>query len=523
MRKKIIAVLCIAALAVPPLCVKADYTENGIKDVVNDAVKWKDENDNPMYSIGTSNSNMYIIALGRLGKEYDYSTYLAGLEGIAAGYGSEHKASDMQRSAMATVCAGGDAQNIGGRDLVGDATYYRDSVSPLGKEGANGYSWALLTLDSMQYEPPEWAVKNRNDIIAELLSRQNIDGSFDDDVYVTASAVTALAPYCETSGAYTITQNQTGWVIDLSPKEAVDKAIDYLSNTQSADGDWGDLIATAMTVIALDTMDIDCNGDERFEARKGTAFDGLMSYQNKDGGFSYDNKKSDGEATSYAICALTSHLRKIQNRATLFNMTVKDTVDFSTSSSNPTTKPSSSNSTAKPSTSTSASASKATTKPTTKPTTKATTKPANTLKPTKTTTPKSSDSPDSTSKPTATPKPTKRPALVGPVEMPGPMQPTDPPEINSGGKKSENNNGGIAPVIAVGIVALLALAAFITLVYMNKSGKLTSNGLLSKIIGNKNKKDERYKAKKHRKTEIHRRFDEREKYKVRKKYNKRRR
>ena len=70
-------------------------------------------------------------------------------------------------------------------------------------------------------------------------------------MYSTAVAVTALAPYYETSGAYTITQNQTGYVIDLSPKDAVEDALNYLSAEQDKDGDWGDLESTAMTVIAL--------------------------------------------------------------------------------------------------------------------------------------------------------------------------------------------------------------------------------------------------------------------------------
>ena len=283
MKKKIIAVLCAAALTVPALCVNAEYKESDLKDAVKDAIEWKDKNDNPFYSIGTNSSNLYIMALNRMGKSYDYASYLSGLDGISAGYGSEHNASDMQRTAIATACSGGDAQNVGGRDLIADSTYYRDATAPIDKEGVNGYSWALIALDSNDYQTPEWAIKNRNDIIAGMLSHQNTNGSFDDDVYATASAITALAPYYETSGAYTITQNQTGYTIDLSPRDAVDSALNYLSENQTKDGDWGDLRSTAMTVIALDTMGIDSDGDDRFTARKGTALDGLMSYHEKDG------------------------------------------------------------------------------------------------------------------------------------------------------------------------------------------------------------------------------------------------
>ena len=370
------------------------------------------------------------------------------------------------------------------------------------------------------------AIDDRNNIISGILSHQNTDGSFDGDAYSTAAAITALAPYYETSGAYTITQNQTGWTFDLSPRDAVENGLNYLSGTQSKDGDWGDLRSTAMTVIALDTMGIDCNGDERFTARKGTAFDGLMSYQEKDGGFAADGNKSDGEATSYALCALTSHLRKVQGKAELFNFSVNDAVTFET----PATAKPASNTSGSTSSSNSTSKTAATTKPTTKPTTKATTKPTSTknpsktMQPTKTTTPKSEATPDSktTPKPTSTPKTTKRPALVGPVEMPGPMQPTDPPEINSSGASENKTSGSAAPVIVVGIIAVIALGAFAALFYLKKTGKLPDISFISKLLSRKKKPEETYKAKRHRKTEQHRRFEERERYKNRKKYDKRR-
>ena len=86
-----------------------------------------------------------------MGKNYDYSRYLAGLDGVAAGYGEEHNASSMQRTVLATIASGGDPRNVGGRDLVADGIYYRDNVSPLGKEGADGYSWGLIALDLKEF------------------------------------------------------------------------------------------------------------------------------------------------------------------------------------------------------------------------------------------------------------------------------------------------------------------------------------------------------------------------------------
>lgn len=497
MKKRIIAALCAAALIIPTICVNAEYKESDLKDAVNKAIEWKDGNDNPLYGIGTSSADLYIIALGRLGKQYDYNAYLAGLDGVAAGYGEENNASDMQRTAIAAAAAGGNPAYIGGRDLIADGTYFRDNTAPLGREGVNGYSWALIALDTKDYEVPDWGFKNRNDIIVGILSHQNTDGSFDGSVYDTASAVTALAPYCETSGAYTITQNQTGYTFDISPADAVDNALRYLADEQDRDGDWGDLRSTAMTVIALGAMDIDADGDDRFTAKKGTAIDGLMSFQKRNGGFAMNNNTADGEATSLALCALTSHLRYMENKAPLFRMTVKDTVAFETPAP-ATQKPAATNkvtATQKP---------KATTKVTKKPT--ATKKPTNTMQPTKTASPA-----DASPRPSVTPRATRRPALVGPVNVPGPMPTATPEPENAEADSSTASNVTVAVVVSLIVLILLCAAA--VLWYLKRKGKLPK--LLKK---QKKKAEKAYKAKKHRKTEIHRRYEQREKYKIRKKY-----
>ncbi|MCC8161347.1 MAG: hypothetical protein LIO53_08625 [Oscillospiraceae bacterium] len=506
MKNRIIALLC-AIMIIPSICVAAKYEEDDLQEIIEDAIEWKDENDNPFYSIGTNSSNLYIIALNRMGNSCDYASYLSGLDGIAAGYGAEHNASDMQRTAIAVVASGGDPRNVGGRDLIADGVYYRDAVSPIDKEGVNGYSWALIALDAGDYDIPDWALKNRNDIISGILSHQNTNGSFDDDAYATAAAVTALAPYYYTSGAYTITRSETGQTLDLSPRDAVDKAIEYLSDSQTKDGDWGDLNSTAMTVIALSTMGINADGDDRFTAKKGTALDGLMMYKESDGGFSADLRNSDGEATSIALCAVVSHLRNSQGKAAIFNFRIGDTITFKTPVPAATAKASGSSSSSSATTKPKATAkASATVKPT------ATVKPLNTVQPKKTTAPKPSASP--------TPKPTKRPALVGPVEMPGPMpspEPTAEPEKENANSSSKSNGAASAS----GIIAVLALCAVILIMYMKNNDKLSG---LAKLLGLKKPvEDKPYKAKRHRKTEEHRRFETRQRYKNRRKYNNRRR
>lgn len=501
MKKQFIAVLCTAML-MPSICVNAEYKESDLKSAVNEAIEWKNSNDSPLYGIGTDSADFYIIALNRLGKSYDYNSYLAGLDGVAAGYGEESNASDMQRTALAVIASGGNPMYVGGRDLIADSTYFRDSTAPLGREGVNGYSWALITLDAKDYETPDWALQNRNDIIVGILSHQNTDGSFDGSVYDTASAITALAPYCETSGAYTVTQNQTGYTFDISPADAVDSALKYLSAEQDREGDWGDLRSTAMSIIALGAMDIDADNDDRFTAKKGSAIDGLMSFKKRNGGFAMNNNTADGEATSFALCALTSQLRYMEKKAPLFRMSVNDTVSFATASP-ATQKPSATNkpsATKKPSATNKAAATK---KPT------ATKKPSNTMKPTRTALPS-----DASPKPLSSPRATKRPALVGPVNIAGPMPSFTPEPETAQGKEERGTVSNVTEAV-VAVIVLLLLCGAGVLWYLNKKGKINLKGLFNRA---KKREAKPYKAKRHRKTEEHRRFEQRGKYKIRKKY-----
>lgn len=517
MKKKIAALLCVAAMLVPSLCINAEYKENTLIRTINSAIEWKNEYDSPFYSIGTNSSNLYITALHRMGENYDYESYLNGLDGVAASYGAEHNAADMQRTVLAVMSSGGDAQFVGGRDLVADSTFFRSATASLEKDGPDSYSWALIALDSGDYEVPDWAAQSRNDIIAALLSYQNGDGSFGSGVQSTATAVTALAPYIESAGAYTITQKQTGWTIDLSPFDAVQGALAYLSETQRKDGDWGNLNATAMVIIALDSVGIDCETNSYFSARSGNALDGLMSYRNNDGGFSYDEMKSDGEATSYALCALVSHLGYRQGSAGLFKLNAGDTVSLTApeSTTAPSTDTDTSNTQETPQRPT------VTARPATTPRPAVTQPPTprNTMRPTRTAAPAPSVSP--TTRTVSTPRPTRRPALVGPVEMPGPM-PTSTPEpdirAEGGGETLHKSAAGLVTAIVLTAIALLLIAAFVTLTLLKKKGKLKSDSIFGKLIGVKKEPEKEYSAKSHTRTEEHRKFEKRERYKERLKY-----
>ena len=90
MKKKIMAVVLCTSMLFPTVCVNAETSESDIKSAIEKAIEWKADKDSPFYGIGSYSSDFYIMALNRMGKNYDYSRYLAGLDGVAAGYGEEH-------------------------------------------------------------------------------------------------------------------------------------------------------------------------------------------------------------------------------------------------------------------------------------------------------------------------------------------------------------------------------------------------------------------------------------------------
>lgn len=504
--KRIIAFLT-AAMMIITVCAAAQYSEKDLTDTVDKAVAWKNSNASPYYNSGTEASDLYILALKRLGVEYDYERYSDNMKTVLKNYGSNRSAAVYARTILALDACGADTQYYNERDFVADGTYNKTNIS-----GADDWSWALIALDSNNYSVPDWAANKREDMIKHIMAAQNADGSIGRSVSSTALAVIALAKYTYEETVYTYTNEATGEVKNANAWEIASAAVEYLSKEQSDWGDYYDLETTALVLIALDYIDADVENDTRFIKDGNTVVDGLLVYRVGDGSFSSDMNDSDSTATSYAICALTSHLRQLQGKAKLFDMTSKDSVDdvkhnlnsSSSSSSNTSSSGSSSGSTStKPSVSSgsSSSSSSSSTRVTTAPKVQSTKRPA-----------AATMNPISSAKPTSSPKPRKK-ALVGPVKMPGPIQitpePTDMPEIED--LDTGTATGSTSRSFPIGIV-MLALAAVITaagITYVIRTGR---------EVPLPRKTHDVYKVKTHRQTENREKYKKRGKYKERGKY-----
>lgn len=341
-----------------------DYDEDEIKEKIEQIIDWKKTESaqrtvDPLFSntflknAGNSVVDWYVFAMGRAGYPDDYEAYRAVIEQNVQqrykerGQLSVSKATEWHRISLAYLAAGGDPTKIGGmHNLIADGTYNRGRTADLGTQGINGLIWGLITVDSLRYSIPETAYESRSDIIKRILSLQLKEGGFaldqkHSDVDMTAMALTALAPYYNSSETFSFRNKQTKKQQTLSIQQAVNKSLAWLSKEQSENGDFAsggisNAESTAQVVVALSSLHIDLEKDSRFIKKQQTVIDGLMSYENKDGGFIHAKTyakenptslpdESNSMASEQALYAFVALYRELIGERTLYDFRAPQT------------------------------------------------------------------------------------------------------------------------------------------------------------------------------------------------------
>ena len=277
---------------------------------------------------GEAVSDWVAIAVGCAQKPVKTSEYLKGLEEyVTAAYEEEGglhiiKATEWHRVSLAVIALGGDPTCFGKDsfgepiNLIADGTYDWSMSDSLGLQGLNAWIFALITLDAKCYEVPKDAVYTREDIISEILKGQTEEGGFglssdSPDVDITAMAIQALAPYYQNNAEI---------------QGAVDRAVWWLSAQQGEQGDfssWGSGSAegTAQVIIALCSLGIDPEMDERFCKNDSSAVDGLLRYQCANGMFRHTlDGEADVMASEQAALAFIALNRLNQNADRIYDM-----------------------------------------------------------------------------------------------------------------------------------------------------------------------------------------------------------
>lgn len=292
--------------------------------------------DGDVLAAGDSVSDWIAVAAGRSRSPKGESRYLRALEDyVTQMYRTEGglhrlKATEWHRIALAVLAQGGDPTAFGtdaeGKsvNLIADGVYAFTAADSLGKQGLNGWIFALITLDSGRFAVPEGARYTRSDILQALAAAQNGDGSFgltvgSSDVDITAMALQALAPYQNGTALYVNAQGQSVTVGTM-----VSSALEWLSQQQTAEGDfvsWGaaNPESTAQVLIALCALGIDPAEDARF-IRSGNALDGLLRYRLPDGTFCHTlQAQTDLMATEQAALALEAVARVRSGQRSLYD------------------------------------------------------------------------------------------------------------------------------------------------------------------------------------------------------------
>ena len=295
--------------------------------VISQTVNWKRGtnekvlNEDFLGAVSSTNTDWTVFFLGRLGIKDDYAAFLTRANTYVKGKYDENptfglsnsKPTEWQRLAIAVQAAGGDATDIGGKNLIADGVYNCILGDMLWEQGINSMVWGLLALDTKGYEIPEGAKYTREDIIQHILKEQKRNGGWafggtKADADMTAMAIYALTPY---------------YASNAEVKSAVDKGLDILRKKVSTDGDLYseqpngistekvyNCESTAQAIMAFAAMGIDPASITNAETGK-SLFDGLMKYYMAGtGGFKHktDDKEADLMPTDQAMEAIAAYL-----------------------------------------------------------------------------------------------------------------------------------------------------------------------------------------------------------------------
>lgn len=319
-RKRAVSLLLAFAMLLS-LCTGAFAAERGAEEAL-DRTAAHVYNAVPSPQVASIGGEWAVIGLARSGYDVPQSYwdgYYAAVEKYVAdckGVLHEKKYTEYSRVALALTAIGADPADVAGYNLLTPLGDFDKTVW----QGINGPIWALIALDSGDYEMPvnETAATQatRQMYVEEILSKQMPDGGWSlsaqggADADVTAMALQALAPY----------QNQS------KVKTAVERGLACLSDLQGSDGGYSSGSAAnaesvAQVVIALCALSVDLN-DTRFVKNGYTTLDNLLSYQQENGGFRHTGSGGGNTqmAGEQALCALAAVNRAAAEKSALYEM-----------------------------------------------------------------------------------------------------------------------------------------------------------------------------------------------------------
>ena len=288
----------------------------------------KAETHNP--SLGSTYGEWAVLAeaRGNVSASVWYDKYLSNIaKSVASMNGkldptsTQTKHTEYSRVILALTALGEDATKFTGSNstvynLVEPLFEKNGSTYRVSEQGNNGTAFALIALDSGNYYDNATGTTARNAWINSLLDAQISDGSWGIDadfpgsnVDMTAMVVQALAPYCSTNA---------------NVKDAVDKAVKWLSAEYQKTGDYGSSESAAQVIVALSALNIDAKIDSRFQHNGISVLSNFLSYADPNSkGFLHDkqpNSTVNQMASEQAAYTLVAYDRYVNGSKRLYDM-----------------------------------------------------------------------------------------------------------------------------------------------------------------------------------------------------------
>lgn len=317
-----------------------------VSDAINNTGKFMYENIKPGF--GTTAGEWTALGLARaeypVDSQYFEDYYEKVCKVVSDKKGSLHNAkyTEYSRVIVALTSIGKDVTNVAGYDMTKPLSNYTKVIY----QGINGPIWALIALDSNNYEmrTADEGVKQatRDNLIEYILSQEitQADGTLGGwalsgkvpDPDITGMALQALANYqnhtitAEGASQLKGSKFQEGETIDVQPY--IDRAVSVLSKLQQENGgytSWGteNSESIVQVVVALTALGIDPSTDERFIKGNGNwLLSALSEYYVDGGGFKHIlNGSRDGMATDQAMYGLVAYDRFKKGKTNLYDMT----------------------------------------------------------------------------------------------------------------------------------------------------------------------------------------------------------
>ena len=325
MQSKICSLLLVLAIWIScSFQAAADVSEQNLQDAVQSSAAYMLETvkEPQINSIG---GEWAVLGLARSGYEVPqeyWDNYYTGVKEYVKSCGGvlhDKKYTEYSRVVLALTAIGANPADVAGFNLL----------TPLGDfdktiwQGLNGSVWALIALDSGNYDIPvnqnAKTQATRQMYIDEILSCQLSDGGWSlsgegkdepSEPDITGMVLQALSKYREQEPV----------------KTAIRKALDCLSAQQDADGGysgWGEsnLESVVQVIVGLGELNIDVK-DERFVKNGKSLLDTLMSFRQNDGSFAHSKDANDNNqmASEQGLYGMVAALRAAEGKSSLYRM-----------------------------------------------------------------------------------------------------------------------------------------------------------------------------------------------------------